>query len=563
MNIIVKNTCEAVGRERWNSLVSQNATNTIFQTYEWHRAFEATYSGGHRGYILCGNEGDDLVGIAPLCICSIRKKHVVRFFGYERADYCDFIYRSQRSDFIAEVFSFLRSNLSEWDRIELNNIPEGSPTHGLVSDACALLHLFPSPGKKLPCPALLFKDKDRPCDAVLKNKSLVRHHKYFSKQPDFCVSHSSSGEEISPHLGAFFDQHIARWSTTAFPSLFLSRKHQEFYRNLVKELDATGWMLFTSLYSKGSPIAFHFGFVYHNKLIWYKPTFDILLSRHSPGDALLEELMRYAQRHDLNELDFTVGDEGYKRRYSNIVRYNISRDIFNSPVRYAANRIRRLTKDTINRLPSGLGRLSERIWENGIRGLPKQVVFALMLILFRRSGVILYSRSEAPQSNLEKEFSREQLQIRPGTLNDAICFFGYLPAGERHEAISATVKRFREGGTLFVALQNGTIAGIAWVFSETSIEISEVAYRMDLPDNSIVIGACVTAPEFRRKHVYRTLLQSISNSFSDKAQFIYCEEDNIASRKGIEKVFEGSRTIRMVSVCGIRFHIVKSIHGPR
>jgi CelD/BcsL family acetyltransferase involved in cellulose biosynthesis len=351
MNIVVEKSSEAIGRERWNSIVSQNATNSVFQTYEWHRAFEATYSSNHLGYILCGMEGNELVGIAPFCLCRKRKESIVRFLGYERADYCDFIYLRQKKEFIAEVFLFLKKNRAKWDRIELNNIPQHSPTQKFVPEACALFRLFPCKSKMIPCPALLFKDKDRPCEEMLGKKSLVRHQKYFSKKPDYRVSHFVRGEEIAARLPLFFNQHIARWSVTAFPSLFLSPCHQEFYRNLARELDASSWVLFTEIISDGRPVAFHFGFRYNGKLVWYKPTFDILLSKHSPGEALLKELMLFVEKNGLDELDYSIGDEAFKRRFSNIIRYNVSFDIFNRPAKYALYIIRRFAKTALDKLP--------------------------------------------------------------------------------------------------------------------------------------------------------------------------------------------------------------------
>jgi CelD/BcsL family acetyltransferase involved in cellulose biosynthesis len=70
----------------------------------------------------------------------------------------------------------------------------------------------------------------------------------------------------------------------------------------------------------GAPAAFHLGFVSEGDLLWYKPSFNPALARYSPGEVLLRELLLYAGEHRLSGLDFTRGDEAFKRRFSDMER---------------------------------------------------------------------------------------------------------------------------------------------------------------------------------------------------------------------------------------------------
>jgi CelD/BcsL family acetyltransferase involved in cellulose biosynthesis len=85
----------------------------------------------------------------------------------------------------------------------------------------------------------------------------------------------------------------------------------------VNELDPKKELRFSVLELDGHPIACHFGFECRESLILYKPTFDTNLSRLSPGDVLLDELLSYAGRCHLKEVDFTIGREPYKRHFTN------------------------------------------------------------------------------------------------------------------------------------------------------------------------------------------------------------------------------------------------------
>ena len=82
------------------------------------------------------------------------------------------------------------------------------------------------------------------------------------------------------------------------------------------------------------PIAYHFGFEYANKLIWYKPSFNIDFFSKSPGTVLLKFLIEYALEKNLDEFDFTIGDEKFKDRFSNKKGKNIQIEIYNSEIRF-------------------------------------------------------------------------------------------------------------------------------------------------------------------------------------------------------------------------------------
>jgi len=72
----------------------------------------------------------------------------------------------------------------------------------------------------------------------------------------------------------------------------------------------------------GAPLAFHFGFEYRRRFIWYKPTFDVQFASRSPGEVLIKFLLEDAIEKKLEEFDFTVGSESFKYRFANRIRFN-------------------------------------------------------------------------------------------------------------------------------------------------------------------------------------------------------------------------------------------------
>ena len=72
------------------------------------------------------------------------------------------------------------------------------------------------------------------------------------------------------------------------------------------------------------------------------------VSRHGPGAAHLNELLRYAIEHDCHQFDFTVGDEGYKLDWGDITirlyDYLSARSLRSLPLVFATKQYRRLKR---------------------------------------------------------------------------------------------------------------------------------------------------------------------------------------------------------------------------
>ena len=335
MDIRIETRFENIGRGRWNALVFQNETNTIFQTYEWHLVWWQVFGDDKELFVISIKEGDTLVGIAPLMICKNKgSRRVLRFISHGESDYSDFIYLKGKRKILNLFFGFIREQSSRWDEIELNNVPSHTRPSGIIKNICKDEKLYCLKSIITLCPVLLIKDDPDFTQVVRNKKSLRRHQNYFLKRGKYKVMHLTDGFEIAKYLVPFFQQHIKRWSGTNTQSLFLDQKKSIFYKQLVSTIVDNQWLIFTVLESEDIAIAFHFGFAYNKKFIWYKPSFEISLAKHSPGEVLLKELLDFAAISDFDEFDFTVGDEAFKMRFANERRETISYRIFKKLGKY-------------------------------------------------------------------------------------------------------------------------------------------------------------------------------------------------------------------------------------
>jgi CelD/BcsL family acetyltransferase involved in cellulose biosynthesis len=354
-------------RVEWNALVARSQTSTIFQTFEWHASWWKTFGDRARLLVLLAEADGRLAGIAPLMVSTKwvwgRKRQVVEFMGGRSSDYCDFIIDTTRPDVLPLLLNRLIENGHQWDALHLSDVPNTSETLSALPEFFNQ-HGYPTDTRVLyEAPTRLFGDPVQD-QQLVKKKSLRRHYNYFQRSGQLEFKNCATVEEVMGYLDTFFQQHIRRRALTDTPSLFLDERQRAFYREVVRALAPTGWLLFSVVLFNQAPIAFHFGFEYGNRIIWYKPSFDADYFKHSPGEVLIKYLLEYALEREVAEFDFTIGEEDFKYRFANHARLNYVVRVFRHRTPYHCNRLWYDTKALIKRSPTlaRLGRRAVRRW---------------------------------------------------------------------------------------------------------------------------------------------------------------------------------------------------------
>ena len=331
---------EATGLDErgWNALASLG-TNSVFQTYQWHRSWWHTYGNRFEPLFVTVSNGHDVKGVAPLYVEEAAAGRIIRFIGHGRADYCDLLAGNDVST-VAAIVKGLR-DYPDWDVVDLGGLPSHSPTVAMLTSLCESAGFRVMVHDQFLCPTLLVRGHEPAAHLMLDKPSLRRRQNYLERTGRLGFRDLTSASAIEPHMDAFFQQHTARWSETGTPSLFNDAIHRAFYRDLMSRLDGTRWLLFSLVEFDDKPIAFHYGFDYNETLTWYKPSFDPAFAARSPGLVLVRHLIRRAVEGDRRELDFTIGDEPFKQRFTNAVRKTVNVQIFRSPAHYVFERSRR------------------------------------------------------------------------------------------------------------------------------------------------------------------------------------------------------------------------------
>lgn len=240
----------------------------------------------------------------------------IRFAGQGPTDYSELIIdRSfEHSDQLhAAIDSLLatahdRMAGSKW--FKLGRIPVSSVTHRALIANQGRYHGVASTSVVAPHMSMSM------APAAMKKKSLKRHENKLKRRGSFAVETHVEIKPVLERLPVFFEQHQRRWSDVGINSPYTRSDEREFVTLCCEELARAGVLRFTEVLSAGEQVAFHFGFFHAGVYTWYKPSFDPKFSEFSPGEVLLKALIQRAQLDNATIFDFTIGNEGFKRRFA-------------------------------------------------------------------------------------------------------------------------------------------------------------------------------------------------------------------------------------------------------
>ena len=330
--------------EAWTALLERAGNHSVFQTFAWHACWWKAFRDSHELFVILAYAGSRLVGIAPMMIVRgsgpmglVRSQ--VCFIGSlnHASDYCDFITDPAVPQVLPALLEEINAGGGACNRIDLSHFPSHSP------NKAGLLEFFERRDARLTvefdadAPVRILGDSQADRKAANKS-SLKRHTRFFEKSGDLRFHRCTSENEILGYLDVFFEQHIARRAQAGSPSQFIDPAQQVFYRDLIRETLRHGWLRFDVVLFDGAPLAFHFGFEYQRRFIWYKPAFNVQFAARSPGEVLLKFLLDDAIEKGLEEFDFTVGSEPFKYRFSNRTRSNDRIIVFRSAGDYWIHR---------------------------------------------------------------------------------------------------------------------------------------------------------------------------------------------------------------------------------
>ncbi|MDY6987497.1 MAG: GNAT family N-acetyltransferase [Thermodesulfobacteriota bacterium] len=502
-------------------------------------------------------ERDRLLGIAPLQFAgkSLFGHKRIQFIGHLFSDYCDFIYCTNRGEIVVETL------LRHWQTIfgnrvlfDLNLIHESSSTRQLLVAAVRDLggQIQEIPWEKAPALDLMLKDdaKTHTAEGILSKKHCRQRIKEMDKLGKVRFSVIRADDGLESHLERLFFYHRLRWDQKNTYVHSMNKEVREVYKECIREMAKEGHAEVVSLNINGLPYAYAIALKKDDCFYYLMPAHNIF-SRYSPGTSLLYYILRYVKTSGYRELDFTIGEEPYKYRFSNVVRQNCR--IFFT---FGTSRVFEKTVKVIDHV-----RKRKRFVENirSLRERTHQANHRLRKCLVQRAAQLKSLDRTAIRRRIKSTTSGESCYIYKLDVDDvvqperleinlrveeisaveAIKFICLLHHCDSPAIWGGLLKRELEGAECYGTYVDDNLAHTSWVTDEKSILISEIGGSLELEEGACCIFDCNTLPEYRGRGAYPQALVSIAQQRKTagyKALYIYALSSNVSSTKGIEKV---------------------------
>jgi hypothetical protein len=165
-------------------------------------------------------------------------------------------------------------------------------------------------------PTALFDStkEERGYHPLLSKKSVKRHVNKCKRSFEYQVSHFTGAEIEESALTEMGKLHIETRRFHGDPSAFERQGAGDRY------LASLPQRVLTRVSVNDDTLAYHYGMVFGDTMIWHTPVVNIKYLDYSPLEVLLYETVTYCEHQGYGVLDLGIGDEPYKERFSNASR---------------------------------------------------------------------------------------------------------------------------------------------------------------------------------------------------------------------------------------------------
>ena len=303
----------------WSKLET-NGDHYVFQSYEWFKNWHQIYFKKNKNFhlrISVIKYKSKVICILPFQIEKKLGLNILRWVGDEELDYCSPIL-DKSFEFSEENFKeILKKVFSKLERVDiLKLIRQPKKINNLTNPFILYLpNYFDSKSYFVSLPA---KWKDYENNVIKKDfkSQNKRKKKALKKSGKLRYKIFKNKNEIIKVLKDLFEQKNTRLSLKKSKTLF-QKNDYDFYDSICRSEEKTFQAHLSSLELDEKILAMHLGII-HNKRFYY-----LILSmgedfeKYSPGRILISLLIKWSISKKLKFFDFTLGDESYKKSWSN------------------------------------------------------------------------------------------------------------------------------------------------------------------------------------------------------------------------------------------------------
>ncbi|MFN2149229.1 MAG: GNAT family N-acetyltransferase [Anaerolineales bacterium] len=312
----------------WDRLLENSVTRVPFLLHAFQRTWWSTRGGGEwptaELFLALGQEDDgEVSAIAPLFLArqADGEKALMLLGSVEIADVLDFIAaEGELAGFIPALLEALES-VEGWDRLELSNLLEGTPTRAVVREAARARGWSTEDIQLQPAPYVTLGTSWETYLEALDSKQRRELKRKLRRADSYPVSVDwrlvDSGADLHDEIDAF----LRLMAMDSQKENFLTESMRRHFHLLAEAAAAEGWLQLAVLDVAGEPAFGYFNFDFNGKLWIYNSGFNPNHASLSPGWVLMGHLIQWAIEQGRHEIDFLRGDEEYKYRLGGVDRF--------------------------------------------------------------------------------------------------------------------------------------------------------------------------------------------------------------------------------------------------
>ncbi|MFC1892647.1 GNAT family N-acetyltransferase [Chloroflexota bacterium] len=292
----------------WLDLLATCATNHVFLTPAWQKAWWQVFGCGRDLLLLSVRQDTRLMGIIPL---TIQEKRVSFIGSSDVCDYMDFIaHRGEESAVFSQALDYLEA--MDWDSIEL---------HSLRPQSLALAYFVPlAKARGYPVkitqedvsPQLVLPSSWQEYLSQLKKKErheLRRKLRRLDRTPSARFYTIREKGEVAQGMTGFLA--LFKLSPGEKAS-FMTEKMIGFFETIARSLAEEDYLRLSFLEMNGSQVASTLWLDYDNTLYLYNSAYDPAYATLSVGLLLKVFCLREGIQEGKSRFDFLRGAESYK-----------------------------------------------------------------------------------------------------------------------------------------------------------------------------------------------------------------------------------------------------------
>lgn len=299
-------------KEDWQEF-EKKSFHHIFQTFRWQKLWlekQIEYKNDVQNYTILVYENKKLIMILPFNIRSKFSIKTLSWSGFPFSDYnIPLMIKGKelsKDEFII-IWKLILDSIQNCDCIVLNNQPEkilyqNNPFYNFLDNKINNQYYGIKFNQEFELKKKEIENIRYQINRLKKigklNFKIAKDKDEKKKILDFIVQHKSK-------------QYI---NTNAW-NLYKQKKNKDFFlsSNLIMEEKS----YITYLQINNEIIAAHSGYVYKNICYYLFPVYNINYHKYSPGKILLKKIIDDSKLNSLDYFDLTIGDEDYKKSYSN------------------------------------------------------------------------------------------------------------------------------------------------------------------------------------------------------------------------------------------------------